>query len=93
MTTDNAIEGPMKEITYHAVKLGVGNMKEGKAMEPSGSTAEMLTAAGNMGIQWMTKLCNAVVREGKTGVKAADVRHTECLQRKHGGKGSQGECQ
>jgi hypothetical protein len=28
---------------------------------------EMLKAAGDVGIQWMTDLCNAVVSEGKTG--------------------------
>src|SRR5450755_4167646 len=40
-------------------------MKSEKAAGPSGVVAEMLKAAGDVGVQWMTDLCNAVVREGR----------------------------
>ena len=39
--------------------------KSGKAPGPNGGVGEMLKAAGDVGIQWMTDLCNAVVSEGK----------------------------
>ena len=40
-------------------------MKVGKAGGPSGVVSEMLKAAGEDGVEWVTDLCNAVVREGK----------------------------
>src|SRR2546426_13004 len=43
-------------------------MKSGKASGPSGVVTEMLKAAGEIVIEWMTDLFNAVVREGKVPV-------------------------
>ena len=40
-------------------------MKLGKAGGPSGVMADMLKAAGDEGMRWLTELCNAVVRDGK----------------------------
>ena len=40
-------------------------MKSGKAIGPSGVVVEMLVAAGDVGVQWMVDLCNAIVQEGK----------------------------
>ena len=40
-------------------------MKKGKAAGPSGVTAEMLQAAGEAGIRWVTEICNAILKEGK----------------------------
>ena len=65
LDNDNMVYGPMKEITFHEVKLALGKMKSGKAMGPSGVVLEILAAAGDVGVQWMVDLCNAVVREGK----------------------------
>src|SRR5580698_8951249 len=57
--------GPINRITFQGVRLALGKMKSGKAMDPSGVVIEMLTAAGDVGVQWMVDLCNAVVKEGK----------------------------
>lgn len=43
----------------------MGKMKLEKAAGPSGLVAEMLIAAGEPVIEWMTDLINAVVREGQ----------------------------
>ena len=40
-------------------------MKKGKAAGPSGVTAEMLQAAGEAGIRWVTEICNAILKEGR----------------------------
>ena len=40
-------------------------MKSGKAAGPSGIAAEMLKAAGEDGVTWVTNICNSIVREGK----------------------------
>ena len=57
--------GECEEITFEDVKAAIMEAKSGKAPGPSGVVGEMLKAAGNVGIQWMTDLCNAVVLEGK----------------------------
>ena len=40
-------------------------MKQGKSGGPTGVVSEMLQAAGETGMMWMTDVCNAVVRDGK----------------------------
>ena len=57
--------GECEEITFEEVKAAITKAKSGKAPGPSGVVGEMLKAAGDVGIQWMTDLCNAVVLEGK----------------------------
>ena len=47
------------------MKVAIKKTKLGKAPGPSGVVAEMLKAAGDVGIQWMTDLCDAVVTEEK----------------------------
>ena len=39
-------------------------MKEGKAAGPSGVVAEMLNAAGESGMAWITDICNLIIKEG-----------------------------
>ena len=41
-------------ITEQEVKIAIKQMKKGKAAGPSGVTAEMLQAAGEAGIRWMS---------------------------------------
>ena len=53
-------EKTFERITFGEVKAAIG-----KAPGPTGMVAEILKAAGDVGIQWMTDLCNAVVVEGK----------------------------
>ena len=57
--------GESEGITFEEVKVAIKKAKLGKAPGPSGVVAEMLKAAGDVGIQWITDLCNAVVTEGK----------------------------
>jgi hypothetical protein len=57
--------GECEEITFEEVKAAITKAKSGKAPGPSGVVGEMLKAAGDVGIQWMTDLCNAVVLERK----------------------------
>jgi hypothetical protein len=61
----NVVSGPAEEITCQEVNFATGKMKSDKAAGPSGVVVEMLWLAGDVGVQWMTDLCNAVVREGK----------------------------
>jgi hypothetical protein len=57
--------GSVKRLTLKKWKLQ-SRKQSGKAPGPSGVVQEMLKAAGDIGIQWMTDLCNAVASEGKT---------------------------
>ena len=79
----------MKEITFQEVRLALGKMKSGKAMGPSGVVVvEMLVAAGDVGVQWMVDLCNAIVREGKV----PDDRCTSWIVSVYKGKGDAMDC-
>ena len=59
-----AASGPTEEIKHHEVRMALRKMKTGKAAGPSGLVTEMLKAAEEPFIEWMTDLFNAVVREG-----------------------------
>ena len=61
----SGVSGECVEITFEEVKVAIKKAKSGKAPGPSDVVGEMLKAAGDVGIQWMTDLCNAVVSEGK----------------------------
>ena len=45
--------------------MAINKMKNGKVAKPSGLVAEMLKAAGEMGIEWMTALFNCIMKEGQ----------------------------
>ena len=62
---EKVVSGPIGEITCQEVRVALEDMKSGKASGPSGVVTEMLKAAGEIVIEWMTDLFNAVVREGK----------------------------
>ena len=66
--TEKVMSGPIGEIMCQEVRVALENMKSGKASGPSGVVTEMLKAAGEKVIEWMTDLFNAVVREGKMPV-------------------------
>ena len=59
--------GPREEIVIEEceVREAIRRMKSEKAAGPTGVVSEMLKAAGDGGVRWMTDLCNAVVKEGK----------------------------
>ena len=52
-------------ITHGEVKAAITLARSGKAAGPSGVVAKMLKASGDVGVQWVTDLCNSIVREGK----------------------------
>src|SRR5207253_7335799 len=62
---EKVVSGPIWKITSQEVRVALEDMKSGKASGPSGVVTEMLKAAGEIVIEWMTDLFNAVVREGK----------------------------
>jgi hypothetical protein len=62
--TDGTLE-EIEEISDKEVREAMKKMKCGKAPGPSGVGAELLIAAGEVGITWMVDLCNAILREGK----------------------------
>ena len=58
-------EGPRCKIRQEEVKKALKKMKKGKAAGSTGVVSEMMKAAGDLGIEWLTDLCNAIVCEGK----------------------------
>src|SRR5579864_3986999 len=59
------VAGPAEEISTSEVRAAISKMKSEKAVGPAGIAAEMLKAAGEDGVLWVTDICNAIVREGK----------------------------
>jgi len=59
------VSGPAEIISCCEVKSAIAKTKLAKAAGPSGVVAEMLKASGEVGIQWVTDLCNKIVQEGK----------------------------
>src|SRR5437867_11163170 len=57
-----------REISVSAVRLAIAKAKSGKAAGPSGVAADMLKAAGEAGLKWVTDSCNEVVRRGVVAV-------------------------
>ena len=51
-------------ISVAEVKLAIAKSKSDKAAGPSGAAADMLKAAGDAGVKWVTDICNEVVRSG-----------------------------
>ena len=49
-----AVSGPAEAITVHEVRVAIAKMKAGKALVPSGIGADMLSAAGEAGVLWVT---------------------------------------
>ena len=64
------VSGPGEVITCQEVREAMAKMKCDKAAGPSGLVAEMLKAAGEIGVQLLTDLFNAVVKkEGAGGLE------------------------
>lgn len=62
--TGEAVSGPSEVFTVDDVRKAIKQAKSGKAAGPSGVTSDMLKSAGETGVEWVTDLCNAVVKEG-----------------------------
>lgn len=61
----DAVSGPCERISAEEVRAALAASKSGKAAGPSEVVIEMLTASGETGLQWVTDICNEVVRNGK----------------------------
>jgi len=61
----DAVSGPADVILVSEVRSAIAKMKAGKAVGQSGIGAEMLKAAGEAGVAWVTDLCNVIVKEGR----------------------------
>ena len=57
------VSGPAEIITQREVRSAIKAMKEGKAAGPSGVVTEMLNAAGESGVAWITDICNLITME------------------------------
>src|SRR5437899_6206057 len=51
-------------ISVAEVKLAIAKANSGKAAGPSGVAADMLKAAGEAAVKWVTDICNEVMRIG-----------------------------
>ena len=61
----DAVSGPSDRISIEEVRSALAGSKSGKAAGPSEVVVEMLEASGEAGLQWVTDICNEVVRIGK----------------------------
>src|SRR6266516_668899 len=62
----NKVVTPVDErvISVDEVRLAIAKAKSGKAAGPSGVAVDMLKAAGEAGVRWVTDICNEVVSGG-----------------------------
>ena len=58
------MEGPLPPVTKDLIRKALRKMKYGKAAGPSGIIAEMLKAAGEVGIELLTELTGVVFCKG-----------------------------
>ena len=62
---DNEVHGPCEKFAANEIRAAISKIKSGKVAGPSGIVTEMLKAAGEARVLWVTDICNAVVSEGK----------------------------
>ena len=54
-----------EKITVSEVGGTIGGMESSKPAGPSGVVADKMKAAGEVGMKWMTDVCNGVVKDGR----------------------------
>ena len=57
------VEGPADMISKEKVRQAIQDLKVRKAAGPSGVTGEMIKAAGEQAVDWLTNICNRIVKE------------------------------
>ena len=57
------VEGPADMISNEEVRQAIQDLKVRKAAGPSGVTGEMIKAAGEQAVDWLTSICNRIVKE------------------------------
>jgi hypothetical protein len=55
---------PAQILSCNEVKSAITKTKSGKSAGPTGVVTEMLRAPVDVGVQWVTDLCNKIVQEG-----------------------------
>ena len=60
----DVVSGPIEEISMQEVRAAIYKMKSDKSTGPTEVAAEILKAAGESGVRWMTDLLNTVVKKG-----------------------------
>ena len=61
--TAGYIEGPADMISKEEIRQAIQGLKVRKAAGPSGVTGEMIKAAGEQAMDWLTSICNGIVKE------------------------------
>ena len=57
------VERPADMISKEEVRQAIQDLKVRKAAGPSGVTGEMIKAAGEQAVDWLTSICNRIVKE------------------------------
>ena len=57
------VEGPADMISKEEVRQAIQDLKVRKAAGPSGVTGEMIKTAGEQAVDWLTNICNRIVKE------------------------------
>ena len=65
LTAVDKVCGPAEIISCSEVKSAITKTKSDKVAGLSGVIAQMSRASGDVGVQWVTDLCNKIVQEGK----------------------------
>ena len=65
LSYQSPVEGPPIPITIDMVKKAISQMKARKAPGPPGIVAEMIRAAGDLGVSMIRDLAVAIIRDGK----------------------------
>src|SRR6266516_7564871 len=86
----NKVQASVDErvISVAEVRLAIAKAKSGKAAGPSGVAVDMLKAAGETGVEWVTDICNEVV---SSGVVPVDWKRSWMVN-VYKGKGNALEC-
>ena len=66
------IEGPADIISKEYVRQAIQDLKVRKAAAPNGVTAEMIKAAGEQAVDWLTSICNRIVKGRGNSRELAD---------------------
>ena len=74
------VEGPPPPVTMTHIRKALGEMKQGKAVGPSGIISEMLKAAGEEGLEKL-RLLAELARYQRIGRKALYLTSTKVKKR------------
>jgi hypothetical protein len=82
LTAVDKVCGPAEIIFRSELQSAITKTKSGKVAGPSGVRVEMLRVSGDVGVLWVTDLCNKIVQEGKFEMTERKVRLWRCIKGK-----------